>query len=270
MEGFEHPDGSPRPIALVADIGKGTYTEIVDIVAPSSASEGETVSVTIKIKNIGTAAVHVYAVGVWDSTERFIDWLDYWISAGATHSFFGSFIMPAGDVTIHAYSYYEAVDGYLYFDDEDEKDVSLAAPPEVYAGTISRKELEYDAARVYIPAYDIPQDERGLVHIWGRNDMASTQRMGISWIVRDPDGIVVEEHSEWEGWPYTSPGSSHEFIGGRFNLDKPGTYTINVALSMNPAAPEIVDTYYGTLCTVAAAVPEPEFRGFGVREYVTV
>ncbi|GAH96821.1 unnamed protein product, partial [marine sediment metagenome] len=112
--------------------------------------------------------------------------------------------------------------------------------------------------------------ERGLVHIWGRNDMTTTQRMGISWIVRDPDGRVVEEHSEWEMWPYTSPGDDHGFIGGRFNLDKPGIYTINVGLSMNPADPELVDSYYGTLCTVAAAVPEPEFRGFGVREYQPV
>ncbi|GAI82882.1 unnamed protein product, partial [marine sediment metagenome] len=46
------------------------------------------------------------------------------------------------------------------------------------------------------------------------------------------------------------------FIGGRFDLDKVGTYRINVALSMNPSDPEIVDTYYGTLCTVEAAPGE--------------
>lgn len=242
------------------------YTDI-QIEAPSSATAGETVPVTIKIKNIWTDYLHVYAVGVWDTVERFIDWDDYWIPPGEIHSFPGSFIMPARDVTIHAYSYYEYGDGYVYLDDEAETDVSLA---EVYAGTISRKELEHDGTYDSIPVYNIPQDERGLAHIWGRNDMASTQRMGIYWIVRDPDGIVVEEHSEWEGWPYTSPGGSHRFTGGRFDLNKPGTYTINVALSINPAAPEIVDTYYGTLCTVAAAVPEPEFRGFGVKQYVTV
>ncbi len=244
----------------------GTYTDIIEIVAPSSASAGETVPVTIKIRNKYSASLHVAAIGIYDTVERFIDWLYYWIPAGATHSFSGSFIMPARDITIHAYSCYEAAEGW-YFDDEAEKPITLA---EVFAGTLSRKELEHDGIRAYIPAYDIPQDKRGLVHIWGRNDMNQAQRMGIYWIVYDPDGAVAEEHSEWEGWPYTSPGSSHEFIGGRFNLNKPGTYTINVALSMNPAAPEIVDTYYGTLCTVAAAVPEPEFRGFGVREYVTV
>ncbi|GAI70852.1 unnamed protein product [marine sediment metagenome] len=245
----------------------GTYSDIVEIEAPSSASAGEMVPVTIKIRNKYTAGVHVAAIGVYDSEERFIDWQYYWIPAGATHSFSGSFIMPARDVTIHAYSYYEAEDGYWYFDDEDEKDVSLAAPPEVYAGTISRKELEYDGARASVPAYDIPQGKRGLVHIWGRNDMATTQALGIDWVVRDPDGIEVEHY--WD-WSYGhGPGADHEFIGGRFDINKPGDWMISIALSMNPAAPEMVDSYYGILCTVAAAVPEPEFRAFGVTQYQT-
>ncbi len=244
----------------------GIYTEITEIVAPSSAVAGETVDVTIKIKNTWTASVHVSAVGVRDSTDRFIDWLDYWIPAGATHSFSGSFVMPNEDVTIHAYSYFEATDGYWYLDDEDEKDVSLAAPPEVYEGTISKKQLEHDGTHNTIPVYNVPQNERGLVHIWGRNDMISTQRMGISWVVKDPDGIVVEEYSTWEAWPYTSPGSSHEFIGGRFDLDKAGTYTINVGLLMNPDDPVYVDTYYGALCTVAAVLV-PTFSDFAVASF---
>ena len=107
-------------------IARGTYTEIFEIIAPSSAPAGSAVSVTIRIKNIWTASVHVAAIGVWDSEQRFITWLDYWIPAGATHSFYGSFIMPAKDVTIHAYSYYEAADGKWYSDDETEKDVKLA------------------------------------------------------------------------------------------------------------------------------------------------
>ncbi|GAI60912.1 unnamed protein product [marine sediment metagenome] len=36
---------------------------------------------------------------------------------------------------------------------------------------------------------------------------------------------------------------------------------------MNPDNPEVVDRYIGDLCTVEAAVPEVEFRGFGVTEY---
>jgi len=127
----------------------GTYTDIVEIVAPSSARAGETVPVTIKIRNKWTASVHVAAIGIYDSEERFIDWLTYWIPAGETHSFSGAFVMPARDVTIHAYSYYQAEDGW-YSDDEAEKAVSLA---EVFAGTISRKELEYDERSAGIPVY---------------------------------------------------------------------------------------------------------------------
>lgn len=233
----------------------GYYTDVVGLEAPSSAVAGETVPVTIKIKNKYSASVHVSAIGIYDTEERFIDWLDYWIPPGATHSFSGSFVMPDRDVTIHAYSYYEDIDGYWRFDDEGAKDVSLA---EVFEGTISRKELEYNESRAAIPAYDIPLNKRGLVHIWGRNDTSEAQRMGIYWTVRDPDDVVIETYSAWEAWPYTPPGDDHEFIGGRFNLDKPGTYTINIALSMNPDAPVIVDTYYGDLCTVAPTVPKFE------------
>ncbi|MBA7696355.1 hypothetical protein ES703_105002 [subsurface metagenome] len=99
--------------------------------------------------------------------------------------------------------------------------------------------------------------------------MASNQKMGIWWQVKDPDGMIVEEYSRWEAF-WTGPGNAQEFIGGRFDLDKPGAYTISIQLFMNPADEVVVDDYYGTLCTVAAAVPEPEFRGFGVRDYVTV
>ena len=230
----------------------GVYTDIVEIIAPSSARAGEWVAVTIKVKNIWTYSLGVWTTGIYDSEELFIDFED-WIPAGSTHEYMGGFIMPDRDVTIHAYTYYLAEDGY-HFDDEAEKAVSLE---EVLAGTISRKELEHDAARDYIPAYDIPRDQRGLIHIWGRNDMATTQRLGIHWLVYDPDGILVEDYEDWSSLYYRQ-GAEHEFIGGRFNLAKPGTYTINVALSMHPADPEIVDSYYGTLCTVAVA---EEFAG---------
>ena len=242
----------------------GIYTDVVDIVAPSSAAAGQTVSVTIKIKNIYSASVHVAAVGVYDSETRFIDWLDAWISPGATKSFSGSFTMPNKNVTINAYSYYEDINGYWRYDDAMSKNVALAV---VYKGKISKKELEYDEARASIPASNIPQNKRGLVHIWGRNDMTTTQRMGIWWRVTDPAGSIVEEYSTWEALPYTGPGSTHEFIGGRFTLSKAGTYRIDVALYMNPADPQIVDRYTGTLCTVSAVVPEPEFAGFRVSDY---
>lgn len=129
--------------------------------------------------------------------------------------------------------------------------------PEVYRGTISKKELEYDGSRKSIPASDILVGVRGLVHIWGRNDTTSAQRMGISWAVYDPLGQVVEQYSAWEDWPYTPEGKAHEFIGGRFQLSSEGEYSIGVSLFMNPKSPTIVDTYSGRLCMVSAVVPPP-------------
>ncbi|MBA7691916.1 hypothetical protein ES703_100472 [subsurface metagenome] len=96
----------------------------------------------------------------------------------------------------------------------------------------------------------VPIGQRGLVHVWGRNDMVATQQMGIDWEVRDPDGMVVERYTTWEAWPYTSPGSEHEFIGGRFDLNKPGNWMISIELLMNPDSPVMVDSYDGVLCAV--------------------
>jgi hypothetical protein len=95
--------------------------------------------------------------------------------------------------------------------------------------------------------------------------MSTTQQMGIWWQVKDPAGTIVETYSAWEAWPYTSPGSEHEFIGGRFSLDKSGKWLINVYLYMNPSNPTIVDTYSGTLCTVITT--QPTITEFKIKDF---
>jgi len=146
---------------------------------------------------------------------------------------------------------------YMNSDKYVEAYFELVPVTEEYAGTISRKQLEYDEARASIPVYDIPQGQRGLVHIRGRNDMSTSQRMGIYWFVADPDGMIAEEYGPaWEAWPYTGAGQEHEFIGGRFDLDRE-KYTMWVELLMNKDNPEIVDRYIGDLCTVVAL----EYKG---------
>ncbi len=124
-----------------------------------------------------------------------------------------------------------------------------------FKGTISKKELEYNESQGAIPVSNVPQDKRGLVHVWGRNDMAISQKLGIRWVVKDPDGIVVEDYQDWE-FGTTGPGGDHHFIGGRFDLNKPGTWTIAISLAMNPTSPLTVASYAGVLCTVAALPPE--------------
>ncbi|KKM85349.1 hypothetical protein LCGC14_1289900 [marine sediment metagenome] len=124
-----------------------------------------------------------------------------------------------------------------------------------FKGTIIKKELEYNESQRTIPVSNVPQDERGLVHVWGRNDMVISQKLGIHWIVRDPDGILAEDYQDWE-FGTTGPGGDHHFIGGRFDLNKPGTWVIGISLSMNPDSPLTVASYAGVLCTVAAAPAE--------------
>ena len=96
----------------------------------------------------------------------------------------------------------------------------------------------------------VPIGTRGLVHIWGRNDMTTAQQMGIGWRVTDPDGVIVEDYGVWEAWPYTGPGVEKEFIGGRFDINKVGDYMIAIELRMNPDNPVVVDSYVGLLCRV--------------------
>lgn len=123
-------------------------------------------------------------------------------------------------------------------------------PPSAYVGSISKKELEYDSSRADIPATDTPIGNDGLVHIWARNDTDSAQRMGINWFILDPDNITIEHYTTWEAWPYTGAGGDHEFIGGRFDISKAGTYYMLVEILMNHDSPEVVAQYWGILCTV--------------------
>jgi len=253
---------------LVA-IGTGTYTGILSISAPASASPGELVSVEVLVQNLHSSPINI-AVTAEGVDVSFVP--GYALASGyAVQAFTASFIMPNNDVRLHVWSWYWA-DSEWHWDDYGYVDIALIAAPEVYAGTISRMELEHDESRINIPAYDVPQNLRGLVHIWGRNDMSSNQKMGISWIVRAPpgypDGPILEEYYDWEMFT-TGPGDEHEFIGGRFNLDEVGLYDIRCGLLMNPDNPVYVHTYYGDLCIVAAVVPEAEFRGFGISEYLS-
>ena len=102
----------------------------------------------------------------------------------------------------------------------------------------------------------VPIGQKGLVHIWGQNNTTLEQKLGIAWTVRDPDGLLGEQYSDWSG--NIKPGKDHEFIGGRFEFFKEGVYTIEVELFMNPDSPVIVDSYDGALCTIVVEVPPEE------------
>jgi len=105
----------------------------------------------------------------------------------------------------------------------------------------------------------VPLGQEGLVHIWGQNNTTLKQALGISWIIRDPDELLVELYPDNKDieWSDTGAGQDHEFIGGRFEFFKEGTYTIDAKLFMNRDNPVVVDGYAGALCTVVVE-EEPE------------
>ncbi len=106
----------------------------------------------------------------------------------------------------------------------------------------------------------VPIGQKGLVHIWGQNNTTLRQALGISWVIEDPEGLLVELYPDNKDieWSDTGAGHSHEFIGGRFEFFKEGTYTIDIRLFMNSDNPVAVDSYNGALATVVAEeLPEP-------------
>ena len=146
--------------------------------------------------------------------------------------------------------------------DRKEYDIFTVPKPEELAGTIVKKQLEYPwgpGGELYnIPVADVPIETKALLHVWGRNDMPSNQKLGLSWVVKDPDGRTVEEGEAWETY-HTGPGGQHHFIVppgalDYINLTKEGRYTFSAQLLMNPDDPEVVDDFEGDLCTVSVEV----------------
>lgn len=228
----------------------GAYTQIVEVVAPSEAVAGDTVNIEVKVKNLYSSSVHITVTGRVGDAELHFGNIYHTVAAGSIQSFYDSFIMPGSAVTLQVWSFYWTGTEW-YQDDEASKSIPLTG---VFAGTISQKKLEYNAVHTPIPASNIPQGKRGLVHIWGRNDTASFQSLGIGWLVTDPDGIVVETHENDWAFGLVGGGQDREFIGGRFDLSKVGTYSIGIILYENSSDPVEVDRYEGDLCNVIAVV----------------
>jgi len=139
-----------------------------------------------------------------------------------------------------------------------------------YLGSIVKKELEYNESRGLIPVAAVPKDKRGLFHVVGRNDMSTSQPIGIYWFIADPDGMIAEEYSDWK-FGTLGPGETHEFIGGRFTFSKLGKYTTWVDLLMGSQSNPVViysARYIGELCTVIPA--EAVINLFQILDYVKV
>lgn len=258
----------------------GKYTDIIEVVAPSPVVLGQTVTVRVKAKNIYTAQLYFYIIGVVQAAGgtqvRFIDWVGANVNPGAVLEASGSFI-PAGSpgtLTVNIYTWYKGVDGYVHSDDSESRTITVTSTPSTYTGVITKKQLDLGSGtKVDAPASGIVRDTRVLLRVSGRNTTTSTQRMGVKWVIKDPDGLIRESYSVWELFPYTGAGSEHEFLGDRFAYNKVGTWSVNIELLMNEPNPVIVDSYGGTLCTVGAegdGVPEPPGGYKGVIETLSV
>lgn len=152
MEGYETPPiAGPGVIGQLAAIARGEYTEIVDIIAPSEAAAGDLVSIAVRVRNLYTTPIYIAVSGRYNGVDFAFDPEYARVGAGTTYSFTKAFTMPNNDIRLHAWSFYWTGEEW-YPDDYSYVDIALAAPPEIYAGTLSRKELEYDGRRAGIPA----------------------------------------------------------------------------------------------------------------------
>lgn len=103
----------------------------------------------------------------------------------------------------------------------------------------------------------VPIGQTGEVHIVGQHHMVTEQKLGVHWVIRDPDDNLVEDYQDWQLTKIKST-ETHEFKGDRFEFFKEGIYTIDVKLFMNQDDPVVVDSYTGALCTVVVEVPPEE------------
>ena len=110
--------------SISGEIAAGTYTDIVDIIAPSEAAPGDKVSIEVKVKNIWDYPFYIAVTGRYNGVDIAFS-PDYAnVGAGATHSFASSFTMPNNDVKVDVWSFYWTGSEW-YQDDHDYVNIPL-------------------------------------------------------------------------------------------------------------------------------------------------
>jgi len=246
----------------------GTYTDIVSITAPSEASAGERIDITVKIKNTYTGAIGImvggaleYGVTPWPQITYPSDWAN--VNAGVTKSFSGYFTMPyyppGKIITIHAYSYY--YDGTAWhFDDKLTKDVTTVAGP---SGTITGKWVNKspEGNRLSIPASVTADNNTFEVGVKYRN-AGGAVTAGCEVRVWDPDGTLRASPAvDWTGM------STGEELSKEYNIcqvDKAGTWTVRIRFLTSDY--EEMDRFEGNLLYAQAELVT-EFSQFSIPDY---
>ena len=103
------------------------YAQIIEISAPSSALEGDPVSIAVQVRNLADYGFYVSITGDVDGSQVMFT-PDYaGADAGATCFFYGSFVMSGRSVTITVTSWWWGSDNMWHQDDVKTKAVSLNA-----------------------------------------------------------------------------------------------------------------------------------------------
>jgi len=229
------------------------YIEVVSVTAPAQAQQGTRVDVAMKLKNIYSVPISIYGVITpWDGTRvLLVTYLTTQLGTlnpGATMDISGYFTMPGVNVTVQCWGYWYGSDDVYHFDDEKIATVTLQT---VASGTIIAKTINYDGISAPIPSYNIRQGSSVQLRVSVRNDMTSAQRLGIAIVVVTPSGAVVYTYTDWEEWPYTGAGNTHEFVARpNFILGTVGEYRIRIDAYVYPEGTVCIDSYDGVLCTV--------------------
>lgn len=234
-----------------ADPGK---IEVTSLVVPGSANPGEAVSISITVRNDFSTSKNVKVLAVMNNVDIVVSPESSTVAAGNLKTFVSSFTMPTVDAIIGVGSFYEDAGAWLPSGGSTDR-VSVAGDePPVSNIVITKVELEYDETRGTAPVSDVPLGNEGLVHVYRKNNGTTSQKVCVAWTVTDPDSVTVEQYQTCETFN-TGPGETDDFIGGRFDLDKLGSYMINVLLYVSPDLVDPVDSYNGVLCIVASTAP---------------
>jgi hypothetical protein len=103
----------------------GTYTEIVEVVAPGSARAGERVDIEVRVKNLHTGPIYITVIGIVDDLALYFGSVYYSVPAGGIQSFYDVFVMPEKSVRLSVASFYWTGTKW-YRDDERQVDITLA------------------------------------------------------------------------------------------------------------------------------------------------
>ena len=183
--------------------------KIVEVVAPASASAGETVLVDVKVKNLGLAPGgynYIIITGLleYDSTQIPFE-SDYRnVAPQETTVFQVSFTMPSKPVKLTVWSWYWTGTAWA---EDDRAEVNIGLAEEARAASIIAKTLRYDGLDVSIPATNVHQGTSAEIRVLVRNDMSTSQKLGIGVVVWDPTGTTIFTDAHYETWS-TGPGDT--------------------------------------------------------------